>query len=348
MIARLAPKPDLSHQFIDRVSGAVEPERLLYDRHIRWLYSDVREYAPRVFRWLTHSTHANDLLARINFDRPFRYRGGELASLAQRAGLDLEELAEPLPPAPTWRQVFCRKIRYWETRPLPLDPRAILSPADSRVITGPLHEGQPLPIKNKFFDLDELVGPETGVQHKFRDGQWAIFRLTPENYHYNHVPVSGVVTAIYSLEGGYHSCNPTVAQSGFDSLSKNLRVVTLIDTEVPGGSRVGTMAMIEVTALLIGKVEQCYSQHAYDDPLEVYKGLFLHRGAVKSLFEPGSSTIVLLFEPNRISVDEDLLANQSRLDVVSRFTSVFGYPMNETQVRVRSQFAVACHQGDRS
>ena len=41
--------------------------------------------------------------------------------------------------------------------------------------------------------------------------------------------------------------------------SKNSRVVTIIDTEVPGGTGVGLVAMIEVVALMIGEVVQCYS-----------------------------------------------------------------------------------------
>ena len=45
--------------------------------------------------------------------------------------------------------------------------------------------------------------------------------------------------------------------------SKNRRHVTLIDTDVPGGSQVGMVAMVEVTALMIGDIVQCYSDEKY-------------------------------------------------------------------------------------
>jgi phosphatidylserine decarboxylase len=62
---------------------------------------------------------------------------------------------------------------------------------------------------------------------------------------------------------------------------------------------------------------------------------------VKSSFEPGSSTVVLLFEPNRIEFDSDLLSNQLRTDAFSRFAQAFAQPMVETEVQVRSGIGTA-------
>jgi phosphatidylserine decarboxylase len=39
--------------------------------------------------------------------------------------------------------------------------------------------------------------------------------------------------------------------------SKNKRVVTIIDTDVEGGTGIGLVAMIEVVALMIGDIVQC-------------------------------------------------------------------------------------------
>jgi hypothetical protein len=53
---------------------------------------------------------------------------------------------------------------------------------------------------------------------------------------------------------------------------------------------------------------------------------------VKSLYRPGSSTDVLLFQKGRIRCDEDLLANMQRADVFSRFTHGFGRQLVETDI----------------
>ena len=67
-----------------------------------------------------------------------------------------------------------------------------LVPADAKVLVGSLSSASLLYVKEKFFDYEELLGP---MNHRwldaFRDGMLAVFRLTPEKYHYNHVPVSG-------------------------------------------------------------------------------------------------------------------------------------------------------------
>ena len=48
----------------------------------------------------------------------------------------------------------------------------------------------------------------------FNNGDIAIFRLTPDKYHYNHTPVAGTVIDYYEVDGPSHSRNPgAVVQS---------------------------------------------------------------------------------------------------------------------------------------
>jgi hypothetical protein len=63
--------------------------------------------------------------------------------------------------------------------------------------------------------------------------------------------------------------------------SKNKRVVTVIDTDVGGGTGVGWVAMIEVVALMVGDIVQCYSQSEYKNPRPVETGMFLQCGYPK-------------------------------------------------------------------
>jgi phosphatidylserine decarboxylase len=88
--------------------------------------------------------------------------------------------------------------------------------------------------------------------------------------------------------------------------------------------------------LMIGDVVQCYSRERYDNPLPVQVGMHLDRGAPKSLFRPGSSTVVLIFEPGRVRFCEDILTNLRRGDVRSRYSAMGSRPLVETEVRVRS------------
>src|SRR5690606_29907697 len=118
----------------------------------------------------------------------------------------------------------------------------------------------------------------------FSGGDFAVFRLTPDKYHYNHAPVAGRVVDAYAVDGRYHSCNPGAVVQLVTPYSKNKRFVTVIDTDVEGGTGVGLVAMVEIVALMIGEIVQCYSDERYDAPRPVEPGLFLRRGAPKSLY----------------------------------------------------------------
>jgi phosphatidylserine decarboxylase len=326
-----------SHQFVERRTGRVLTEQLYGDGLVRLLYSDVRENAPALYR-LALSRRVSTVLGFLNYDLPF---GGALMGgdrFLRDAGLELDECtAENLS---TMRKIFERKIRYWECRQMPEEASAIVSPADARALVGSFNETSALFIKGKFFDFEELLGSdkEQWLQ-AFAGGDFAIFRLTPDKYHYNHTPVTGVVKDFYEISGQYHACNPSAVITIVTPYSKNTRSVTVIDTDVRGGTNIGLVAMIEVTALMIGEVVQCYSRERYENPQPVLPGMLLERGCPKSRYRPGSSTDVLIFQRDRISFDEDLIVNRNRRDVQSRFSLGFGEPLAETEVAVRSQIA---------
>ena len=273
----------------------------------------------------------------MNFDMPLVH--GRARFLRQYS-TNLAECVDPPRMLNTARKLFERKIRYWECRPMPNDPGAVVSPADAKVLIGSLAENSRLFIKDKFFDLEELLGNRTQRwTNAFEGGDFAIFRLTPEKYHYNHTPAAGRVVDFYAITGAYNSCNPAAVISLAAPYSKNKRMVTIIDSDVPGGTRVGLVAMIEVVALMIGDVEQRYSEVRYEEPRSLNVGMFLHNGCPKSLFRPGSSTVVLLFEKARVNFANDLVRNVSRTDVQSRFSLVFGRSLVETDLNVRSMIA---------
>jgi phosphatidylserine decarboxylase len=87
---------------------------------------------------------------------------------------------------------------------------------------------------------------------------------------------------------------------------------------------------------MIGDVVQCYSREAYDDPSPLGTGMFIDKGRPKSLFRPGSSTIVLLFEKDRVEFSKDLIRNLTRTDIETRYSEGLGRPLVETDIKVRS------------
>lgn len=326
------------HQFIERETGRVRRERLYQDKTVCFLYGELRERMPQVFRLLV-SRRSTALLGYLNYDT----RIGSFACrrFLRANDIALEECLDRPRDFDTLRKLFERKIRYWECRPLA--DADVVSPADARVLLGSFSAGSPVFVKGKFFEFEELLARDKARWlATFRDGDFAIFRLTPEKYHYNHTPVAGRVADIYEINGDYHSCNPGAVVRMVTPYSKNRRVVTIIDTDVPGGAGVGHVAMIEIVALMIGDIVQCYSERRYDHPQALAPGMRVAKGQPKSLYRPGSSTTVLVFERDRVRFAQDLLHNQAQVGVISRFSRLFGGSLVETDVKVRSRIAETC------
>jgi phosphatidylserine decarboxylase len=328
----------MKHQYIKRETGAIAEEWLVGDRAVRALYSPKLENAA----WLSRaasSRYVSELLGYLNYDNLLFSRTTGMRRFLRRSGIDLRELVDDPATLDSPRKIFERKIQYWTCRPMPHE-RCVVCPADARVLLGSMTQTDVVPIKEKFFGFPELLG---GVNVRwtrhFRNGDYAVFRLTPEKYHYTHSPVTGTVDDFYAVDGRYHSCNPNAAVRLLTPHSKNRRVVTVLDTDCRGGTGVGRVAVIEVVALMVGQIEQRYSEHRYDDPQTLRKGMTLKRGSPKALFRPGSSTVVLLFQPGRIRFAADLLQNQRRLGVQSRYSVPFGQVLVETDVNVRSLLA---------
>jgi len=327
----------IPHQYIDRETARVITERLTADPLIHSIYSRARENAPLLFKAAT-SRRISAILGFLNYDLPLIARRSGRIHRIRSMGINLDECLDSPETLDTPRKIFERKIRYWKCRPMPDDPNYIVSPADARMIAGSFDHHNALFLKEKFFSFDELIGAnDKPWSEVFIGGDFMLFRLTPDKYHYNHMPFSGQVKDIYTIEGRCHSCNPAATVSMVTPFSKNRRVVTIIDTDVLGGIRIGLVAMIEIAAMMIGDILQCYSAQNYDNPLPVVPGMFLKRGAPKSLYRPGSSVDVLIFQKGRVQFSPDILTNMRRQDVVSRYTLHFKAPLVETDVRVRSE-----------
>lgn len=325
-----------THRFIHRESGKVLSEELLADSAIRFIYSTVREKAPWFFSALTGRS-ITSLLGFLNYDLALNARFSGSDRFMKKFGINTDDCLLPAEELDTPRKIFERRIAYWRSRPMDEAAGVIVSPADSKMLVGSLDESSTLYLKGKFFDFQELLGSEKQHLHaQLERGDYAVFRLTPEKYHFTHAPVSGIVREIYEVDGCYHSCNPSSALALATPLSKNSRVVTVIDTDVEKGSGVGTVVMVEIVALMIGEILQCYSDERYQTPVPVSAGLFMKKGQPKALFRPGSSTVALFFERDRIGISRDLLVNQWRHDVGNRFSAWLELPVVETEVTVRS------------
>ena len=330
----------VAHQYVALTGAGSANETLVADRVIDFLYSTAREQ-PSLLQRMAASRLASKALAAWEFDLPLRRPIGTIAATAERIGVDLNEVHGDLRQWRTLRDLFERQIRYWQLRPMTELAGSIVSPADGKALAFGHADDFMLPVKSRWVAISELVGSRTLVD-ELVPASGVIVRLTPEAYHDVHAPVSGVVRSHDLIDGALHSCNPTALVSFVNPYAMNLRRVTVIDTDVYHGSRIGIVVLVNVAAMMIGRIEDAYCATRYDAPESIRVGRFVRRGQPMALFRPGSSTSIALWSHNRARLQPELAKNAARADVQSRFSHWLLSPWVESAVRVRSTLATAC------
>lgn len=217
----------------------------------------------------------------------------------------LYEMVEPDPNAyPTFNAFFAREIQE-SARPIaePENDLVTSSPADSRLTAFPTVDlATKYWIKGFGFTLEKLLGdPQLAAQ--FDGGSIVIARLAPQDYHRWHAPVSGTVRGIKDIPGTYYTVNPqAINEPGtLDVLCENKRSVMTLERSSTGSP----IAIVAVGAMLVGSIK-------YVGGVDTI-GAQVRRGQCLGAFYYGGSTVIVLYPPGEVTLDEDLVRNSTVL-----------------------------------
>jgi phosphatidylserine decarboxylase len=128
---------------------------------------------------------------------------------------------------------------------------------------------------------------------RFEDGSVASFRLSPQDYHRYHSPVSGTIKEFRSLPGSYYQVDPIALRSRINILTSNARDYVVIDSP-----EFGEVLFVAIGATNVGTVyfhEKCRTV-----------GSKIEKGDEIGIFQFGGSSIIVAFQKDRIDFDEDL------------------------------------------
>lgn len=174
-------------------------------------------------------------------------------------------------------------------------PPAFPAPCDARYFAyAALNDDVSIPVKGSCFKASALLKNSEWASH-FEDGPGFIARLCPVDYHRFHFPDAGEVLESWRIPGALHSVNPWALAFRQDIFMINEREVTILETE-----HFGKLAFVEVGATCVGKIEQTYT------------GTTFGRGDEKGMFLFGGSTVIVLGEKGKWTVDPEILDNTNR------------------------------------
>lgn len=189
----------------------------------------------------------------------------------------------------SFNDFFTRKIKK-NKRPITKSNNYLLSPCDSKLTYLKIDKNTTFNIKNSTYTINSILKNES-LAKKYKDGVALIFRLSPDDYHRYMFICDGVITSNYEIKGMFHSVNP-VAYKNYEVFKENTRECTCIKT-----NDMGLVTYVEVGALLVGKIKNIITTGK------------IKKGEEKGYFEYGGSTIVLLFEKDKITLDEEIINN---------------------------------------
>ena len=169
------------------------------------------------------------------------------------------------------------------------DENHLIAPADSSLSLYKIEENSTFHIKGFDYSLEDFFG--TGeFDEKFKGGDCLIFRLAATDYHRYCYIDEGSLEKNHFIKGKLYSVQPVCAEN-FRIYTKNRRSWTILHTK-----NFGDVAQVEVGAFSVGGIKNHHENYSFK------------KGEEKGYFDLHGSTIVLLFEKGKISLDEKILA----------------------------------------
>ena len=180
---------------------------------------------------------------------------------------------------------FSRRIRP-ELRPVDPSPDALVAPCDGLLSVYPIQKDTVIPAKQSMYTINDLLGGDPAAA-RFEGGTCLVFRLCVNHYHRYCYPDGGRPLRRGFIPGELHTVRP-IALEQLPVFVRNCREYALLETD-----HLGTVAQIEVGAMLVGKI----ANHPAPERFE--------RGDEKGMFLYGGSTVILLIEPGRIHIPKE-------------------------------------------
>jgi len=284
-------------EFFNRYTGQVEREQVYGAAWMRWTYANP-------FGRLALEA----LVKRPLFSRWYGWRMDRPGSRAKvlpfirEFGLDVNEFADPPESFRTFNEFFYRRLKPG-ARLGDTNPKAVVFPADGRHLGFPdASKIDGVFVKGQRFDLPRLLG-NAELAARYAKGTLVLSRLCPVDYHRFHFPLAGSPSAASMLNGPLYSVNPIALRRNLSYLWENRRALTTLETE-----QFGTVLLLEIGATNVGSIVQTYQP-----------GLPIAKGDEKGYFRFGGSSTLLLFEPGRVRLAEDLVEHsRNRRELYAR------------------------------
>lgn len=295
-------------RYIDRVSRQEKVEKVYGKRFLEALYGSSRKSRILSVLLLPLFAHLNFLSRLYGWFQKSKFSKSKIPPFINNYQIDTSEFLDSPSSFQSFNDFFIRKLKP-SSRPIVSGNDVAILPADGRyLVYENIQTTLGFWVKGHKFSLEELLH-NSNLAHKYAQGSMVIARLAPVDYHRFHFPINCTPDEPQGIPGPLYSVNPIALKTNIHILSRNKRMITTLHTK-----NFGTVLYVEVGATNVGSIHQTFIDG------EPYA-----KGDEKGYFSFGGSCIILLFEPCRIQLDQDLIdASRRNIETLGRFGQSLG------------------------
>lgn len=210
----------------------------------------------------------------------------------------------------TFNDFFSRELKRG-ARPVTQAEDILCLPVDGKISQlGKIYHDAMIQAKGHYYSLNSLLGGNEDDSKDFLSGDFATIYLSPKDYHRVHMPFDGKLEKMIFVPGDLFSVNPLTAKNVDNLFSRNERVVCFFNNE-----KIGRFAVVLVGATIVASIATVFGGIIAPDSknkIKVYDytndNIRLDKGAELGRFMLGS-TVICVFEKNKIKFDVNLLAD---------------------------------------
>lgn len=276
--------------YIDRKTGRVAIEKVYGGKALKFIYGDdwVSKFlGTPLLHLLVKSSWFSSL---YGYWQKHPISKKKIQPFIDNFQVDSQEFQENVQDFNSFNDFFIRKLKP-AARPIAPGANTAVIPADGRyrfIADISLSEG--FIVKGRKFDLATLL-QNAELAKRYAHGSMVMARLCPSDYHRYHFPCDCLAGKSTLINGWLQSVNPIATKKRIQIFTENKRTLCELKTD-----HFANVLYLEIGATNVGSINQTY-----------LAGQRQQKGAEKGFFAFGGSALILLFEPNQIIFDQDLL-----------------------------------------
>ena len=272
-------------EYIDRGTGEVLVENPPGEGGLRFLYHHPFGQVP--LHLLIKRKFVSAMYGRMMDSARSRKK---IRPFVERFDIDMDECEKSIDEFVSFNDFFYRKLK----------PGArsigdgIVSPADGKIIAFEnIDKVSEFFVKGSRFTLESFLA-DKNLAEWYKNASMFIIRLAPNDYHRFHFPYAGRVSDCTKIAGSYFSVSPYAISENFARVfCENKREYCELTTEDRG-----SILLSPVGATMVGAIIETYEP---DSDVE--------KGGEMGYFAFGGSSVLMLVDSDKITIDADILDN---------------------------------------